>query len=235
MYHSLKGWYTSFMTESFRREDTSPERVKLEVGQVEVFFDGSDEDTLASVVLDVAEPQKVIEDTPFGIFEYDELVLSDGTLLIPADLAREERIVEFGESLEPVVRLSGGALLRTAEYRHELRFLEIVKNDTTISERKAIQETLRNGEKNRIYAALTEQRKIFDGDETLELWIRLEAANDPDKALVGKIIMARLAFFMSHDTRIGIAPMVYSANNDIVTRIPQQLEVHENWLYNELN
>jgi hypothetical protein len=143
--------------------------------------------------------------------------------------------MEFGESLEPVVRLSGSALLRTVEYRREMKFLEIVRMDTTIAERKKIQATLVEGEKKRLTSALIQQREIFDADEGLELWVRLEAALNPDKALVGKIIMARLAYFMTQDKPLGITPMIYNAGDGSMTRIPEQLTIHENWLYNELN
>ncbi|HEY8885982.1 MAG TPA: hypothetical protein VIM31_00575 [Candidatus Microsaccharimonas sp.] len=223
------------MTESFRYEDTSSERVHLEDGQVEVFFDGGVEGKLASIILDTATIQKVSANTPYGLLEYDELVLANGSVLSPTDLSQEQRLIEFGDGLEPMVRLSGGALLRTIEYRRELKFLEIVRNDTTIIERKVIQAALLQGEQKRIPSVLIEQREIFEADEGLELWLRLEAVYDPDKALVGKIIMARLAYFMNHDTHVGIAPMIYNATDGITTRIPEQLAIHENWLYNELN
>lgn len=222
------------MTESFRHEDPSSERVHLKDGQVEVFFDGNDQKKPVSIILDTANIRSVSEDTPYGLLEYDELVLSNGNVLIPADLSLEERIMEFGESLQPVVWLSGSALLRTARYRREMRFLEIVRNVTTLTERIAIQDILLKREQKRIPDVLIQQREMFDADDGMELWLRLEAAINPDKALVGKIIMARLAYFMSHDTQVGIAPMIHTATDGTVTRIPEQLAINEDWLYWEL-
>jgi hypothetical protein len=221
------------MTESFRHEDTSSERVQLEDGQVEVFFDGEGSDRNGSIILDTAQERKVTEGTPFGMFEYEELILPNGDVLVPADMSLEERVMEFSNSLEPVVRLSATSLLRTVEYRREMLFLDIIRNDSTIAERKAVRHTLLVNERERVPSVLTQQGELFDADETLELWLRLEAVNNPDKDLVGKIIMARLAFFVSHDTQIGVTPMIFNATNGITTRIPEQLGIHEVWLYSD--
>jgi len=75
---------------------------------------------------------------------------------------------------------------------------------------------------------------MFDKNKDLELWVRLEAGYNPDMTLVGKIIMARLAFLTYNDVHVGASPMVYSANENVTTRIPEQLVLHENWLYYEL-
>ena len=221
------------MTEAFRHEDIPSERLQLEDGQVEVFFDGDRGNKLNSIILNTAITRTVEEDTPYGPFEYDELILSDGSILSPADLSLEDRIVDFRDSLETVVQLGGGALLRTVRYRNEMKFLEIVRNDTTITERKIIRDAIREEEKEKIPALLIEQREILDEPGTPELWIRLEAVFDPDKSLAGKIIMARLAYFMADITSAAIAPRIYNATDGITTPIPEQLTIHEDWLYTD--
>lgn len=222
------------MVESFRQEDNAQERMRLGGDQVEVFFDEDTTENIDSIILDTAKKHRVLESTPYGVLEYDELILKSGDVLSPADLSPEQTVNEFSESLEPVMELGHGALLRTVEYRQDLKFLEIVKNDTTIAERKLIRESLLKNEQKRIPDSLIQQRELFDEDETLELWVRLEAANNPDKALVGKIIMARLAYFMTSRDQVGITPIIHNAANTTLSTIPKQLIIHENWLYREI-
>ncbi|RWZ78155.1 MAG: hypothetical protein EOT05_00035 [Candidatus Microsaccharimonas sossegonensis] len=220
------------MTESFQYEDTSSNRVQLENGQIEVFFDGEGLEKHTSIILDTAEELTVIEATSHGVFEYEELILPQGNILVPAEMSFEKRVMGFYGLVEPVIRFNASSLLRTTEYRRDMRFLDIISNVSTVTERKTIQRRLLENEEARIPDILTQQRELFDSDESLELWLRLEAVHNPDKELVGKIIMARLAFFMNHHTHIGMTPIIYNAAGTL-TRIPPQLEIHENWLYTE--
>lgn len=231
MYHSSKGWYTSFMTESFHHEDTSSERVQLEDGQVEVFFDGVLENQTSSIILDVAKTRNVTDDTPYGVFEYEELLLANGETLTPSDMSLEEQVMEFGCSLEPVIRMTSTALLRTTKYRRDMQFLDIIRNVSTAPERKEVRLNILEDEKERIPLSLAEHKDLIHQNNGIEFWLRLEAANNPDKDLVGKVIMARLALLMSHERQVAIVPMIYSAVDGVSTRIPEQLVLHEDWLY----
>ena len=222
------------MTESFRHEDTSSGRVQLEDGRVEVFFDGDGSDKAGSIILDTADVVRVIERRPFAVIEYEELVLPNNEIVVPADISPDLQIAQFSGAIEPVVRAGATSILRTIQYRQEMKFLDIVKNDTTIAERNDIRESLLKKEKERVPAVIRQQQALADSDENLELWVRLEACNNPDKNLVGKIIMARLAFFISHDTEIGVTPMIYSATDGMTTRIPEQIGFHETWLYTKV-
>jgi hypothetical protein len=221
------------MTESFRDEDAASERVKLEDGQVEVFFDGSTNEKPASIILDTVKVKNVSYDQSDGIFEYDELIFTNGTILRPVDVLEDKRVAALGLHLEPHI-LKGFSLLRTIEFRRDMQFLHIVKDETTVSQRDIIRDDLLQNEKARIPGSVKRLTHLFDADESLELWLRLEATNNPDRALVGKTIMARLAFFMSHDSQVGIMPIIYNATDGITTRIPEQLSMHESWLNGEL-
>lgn len=229
------------MTESTHNGETNhtPEHEPLYQGEVEVFY----EDGQNFIVLDTAEPMQNSVSLPTGRYHFESFELNDGVKLTPADLSPIQSIADLAQGFQPFNELGGSALLHTSDYIEEMKFLEITRplvvnnNFGTLAGLETIRKKIENVELGRIPESRSQLLELINIKNNSCLWIRLEAVYNPDKALVGKAIFAQLADFAYVEEKAAIAPLIYSMEQKQKhpVPIPQQLSVHENWLYAEFS
>jgi len=215
------------MTESIYNNDISSEK-DLNIPVVKVFFNDGDYVELHSAAryhyVDGRNPEN----------DYDEFDLADGSTLVPIDritpLVGDEVLIDLMKKLEPVPDALDGPYLRTRAAGENFRFLESVRGLASNFERLESQISL--GE------TIDAERAADDLQAALrhekELWLPFEAGPNADGHIAGKIIVARLALFMSespYNGSPGIYPIVFNHDEGHFTPVPEQLRMMHSWLY----
>jgi len=215
------------MTESIYSNDISPEK-DLKPSVVKVFFDDGDFIELHSAT------RYSVNDGSGSENNYDEFDMADGSMLVPIDrmtpLVGDEVLIDLMNTLEPVPDALDGPYLRTRASGENFRFLEAVRGLAANADRLERQMT--------VSESVDAERAAYDLQSALrhekELWLPFEAGPTADPHVSGKIIVARLALFMSQSPfngSPGIYPIVYNHNEGHFTPIPQQLRMVQPWLY----
>ena len=145
-------------------------------------------------------------------------------------LVGDEVLIDLMNTLEPVPDALDGPYLRTRASGENFRFLEAVRGLAANADRLERQMT--------VSESVDAERAAYDLQAALrhekELWLPFEAGPTADEHIVGKIIVARLALFMSQspfNSSPGIYPIIYNYNEGHFTPVPEQLRMIQPWLY----
>jgi len=216
------------MKELFRSEEISHDRSRTDEGVIEVFFDDGQ-----SVLLETAEPKEAYLPLSDGLLNYKKLHLADGLTLTPAQFDEENLgLVHLAEKLDVVVGFAQATILRSPYYKNNMtsRFVDIVTAAAS-DDTKAYWDGVIDDEERLLEFDVAQSMGNMLGYND-DLWVRLEAGRNPDKQLVGKVIIARIACLVTLDGRVGLVPQIFDTEG-VQTAIPEQLSLHDTWLYTE--
>jgi hypothetical protein len=230
------------MSELFPNDDTSwnAEYPSLYPGEVPVYY----KDGETFVILETVQAEPTSRATESGREQYDRLHLGNGEALVPFYLSSDEKVVAFAQKVEPLVRLDRSALLRTKAYSvaasEDKAFIDAISPHIVrdmvgdMTDIEDIRGVAFKAELERIPALRQQLRELvhfYDFTMGEKIWIRLEPTYEPDKALVGKIIMAPLRDFAANEVMYAISPIISSTEDNKPMPIPEQLGIHDTWLY----
>lgn len=168
----------------------------------------------------------------------EQVGLDSGVVLTPAGYLRgsqrNRRLLEFVHNLEPIPdMLFQSEQLRTTEHHTDLEHLEEIRN-TSAGQNSIYLSQFEQQMMDRQKQSAAISVRLFNQieDQGYEMWLRLEASQNADPVLRGKIIMAKFALLrMEQEDGRNLIPVIFSRDENYMGDIPQQLILSPQWLY----